>query len=108
MRKIVLVLTSCLLLAAPVTAPAAPDSFQHYNCAFLGGASGSYPDGTTGIAVVEITISEHNHSTVRIDYYETENGARRVGSFQQVNGARVPTNADEAYWFAFEHYADRA
>ena len=108
MKTLATLLIGCLLLATPAAAPAAPDNYQHYSCSFLGGASGSYPDGTTGIAVVEITIGEHNHSTVRIDYYETENGARRVGSFQQVNGARVPTNADEAYWFAFEHYADRA
>jgi len=102
MRHIAVPLFAVVLLLGVVASARA--DVKEYTCDPI-----TFPDGTTGVAVVRVELSDGLAPTVMVsvDYY-TENSAQYLGRYDDWSSSSdFPTNEYEAHDYAFKHYTDR-
>jgi len=102
MKRLIAPLFAVALLLGAV-ASARADT-QEYVC-----YSVSFPDGTQGLAVVQVEMSGGGLETVmvRVDYY-TDGRGQHLGHYEDWSSSSdFPTNGYEAEEYAQAHYYDR-
>jgi hypothetical protein len=102
MKRIIAPLFAVVLLLGAATSARADT--QEYVCSSI-----NFPDGSQGLAVVQVEMSGGNAATVMVtvDYY-TDGRVTYLGRYEDwSNSSDFPTNGYEAEAYAQAHYYDR-